>query len=162
MKKTLLFTLLFLLAGSLAFSLASPVDLVLNTQITAVSALAVNSSTTTSTKTISEEDIGSAVTIGYTYEGNQLVKINIKSLNVTQGDTSFRLVTSPVNIPIPYTLTIDPGSGTQTAVTHNSPINLIATNGVYDLSRNLVITLASGNYPAGAYTDTLTFEIIAQ
>lgn len=162
MKKTFLFTVLFLLVGSLAFSLAGPVELVLNTNITAVSSLTVNGQSTTSSMTISEANIGTSVNVGYTYQGNQPVSIRISSANVTQGNTSFRLLTSPANIPLPYSLTIDPGTGIQVAVTHATPINLKDTDGVYDLSCNLVVKLSSGNYPAGAYADTLTFEVVAQ
>ena len=62
MKKTLIITTIFLLIGMLAFSLADPVNLVLNTTIAPVSALTVNGvggPGSTSTKIIEETDLGS-------------------------------------------------------------------------------------------------------
>ncbi|MPN33181.1 hypothetical protein SDC9_180665 [bioreactor metagenome] len=66
---------------------------------------------------------------------------------------------------IPYSLTIDydgAGAGTQTAVTSGIGAALVHTGGIYNLDSTLIVTLTSGTYAAGTYSDTLTFEIVAQ
>lgn len=169
MKKTLIITTIYLLIGMLAFSLADPVNLVLNTTIAPVSALTVNGvggPGSTSTKIIEETDLGSAISIPFTYIGNQPVNLKVTSTNASTYNTSFRLIVSGTPAQyIPYSLTIDydgAGAGTQTAVTSGIGAALVHTGGIYNLDSTLIVTLTSGTYAAGTYSDTLTFEIVAQ
>lgn len=153
MKRIVWITALLMFAVVQGFSLAPPVQLELNTIIEPFSALTVNG--TVGTATIVP---GSPATINYTYQGNQLVKLTVSSAN------GFKLrhsdfATRPTWI-INYTMTLDYGSG-QTSVVNNQAVALLDTNGVYNLAKTMVITAAAGTYPAGSYTDTLTFTITA-
>jgi hypothetical protein len=147
--------LIFLLSPYALFALASPVDLQLNTTIPAVSTLQVNGGTDTATFTP-----GTPLTIPYTYFGNQLVKMQITSANgFNLRHTLYETYNTWV---IPYTMTFDYGSGTQTTVVNGSSVNLIDYHGTYDLAKNMVFSAENINYAAGSYSDIITFEVIAQ
>ena len=136
-------------------ALASPVDLELNTTIPAISTLQVNGGTGTTPFVP-----GTPLSISYTYEGNQLVKMQITSaygfnLYHTLQETYATWV-------IPYTMTFDYGDGVQTTVVNGSAINLVDYHGTYNLAKTMVFTADNINYAAGSYSDTITFEVIAQ
>ena len=154
MKKIVLITALLMFIATLGFALAPPVQLELNTIIEPFSALTVNGAVGTATIVP-----GTPKTINYTYLGNQLVNLTVSSAN------GFKLrhstySTHPTWV-INYAMTLDYGSGL-TAVTNNQAVALVDTNGVYNLAKTMVISAAAGTYPAGTYTDTLTFTITAQ
>lgn len=156
MKKSLITLLAILILSPFAvFALADPVNLQLNTIIDAVSTLQVNGGTTTATLVP-----GNVLSVGYTYVGNQLVKMKIISTN------NFYLRHSDYAAHntwvIPYSMTFDYGSGTQIAVVNGSSVNLLDTNGTYNLAKNMIFSAISSRYAAGSYSDTLTFEVVAQ
>ncbi|MHC1691587.1 MAG: hypothetical protein AB9828_00980 [Sphaerochaetaceae bacterium] len=155
MKKMYLMIGLLWVATSLAFALDTPKTLLLETSVAAQSALTVNGGTGT-TYIIEPASFGSAVTIPYTYVGNQLVSLTVTSTNSMQlHHTDY----ATYGWHIPYTMTLDYGDNVQTAVTSGSPVAMVDDNGVYDLERNMQITVTAGTYAAGTYADTLTFTI---
>lgn len=156
MKKILLALVVLLSIGNFAlFALAAPVNLQLNTTIAPVSTLQVNGGTGTATFVP-----GTPLTIPYTYVGNQLVKMKIISANgFNLRHTQYATYNTWV---IPYTMTFDYGSGSQTSVVSGSSVNLLDTNGTYNLAKNMIFSATNSQYAAGSYSDTLTFEVIAQ
>lgn len=158
MKRLLLLVFIVALAQTL-FALASPVNLVLNTTIAAVSTLTVNS--TVSPKTVAP---GQTYEIPYTYVGNELVKLKVTSAyGFYLRHTNWNATTNQFWV-VPYYMTLDYGDGNQTLVDSGVAVNLVDTNGVYNLNRIFVVEVDDGgpNFPAGSYSDTLTFQIIAQ
>ena len=154
MRKTNFILAAFLILGSLAFG-ADTANLTLNTTIAANSALTVNGGTDNTTIVP-----GTPATVNYTYVGNSLVKLTVDSANGMQLRHSTYSTHSTWIIP--YTMTLDYGSGTQTAVVDDAVVNLVDTTGTYNLAKTMVISAAAGTYAAGAYADTLTFTITAQ
>lgn len=153
LKKIVLTAALLIIAISVGFALAPPVQLELNTIIEPFSALTINN--TVGTATIVP---GTPLPINYTYQGNQLVSLTVSSANgFTLRHSDF---TNHATWIINYTMTLDYGSG-QTAVTNNQAVPLVDTNGVYNLAKTMVFTATAGTYPAGTYSDTLTFTITA-
>jgi hypothetical protein len=157
MKKSMIILVVLLGISSLALfaDYAPSVDLRLETQIDAVSTLQVNGGTG-STVFVP----GTPLSINYTYVGNQLVKMQITSAN--SFNLRHSLYASHNTWVIPYSMTFDFGSGTQTAVSSGVGVNLVDTNGTYNLAKNMVFSASNGQYAAGAYSDTLTFQIVAQ
>ena len=144
---------LLIITISLGFALAPPVQLELNTIIEPFSALTVNGAVGTATIVP-----GTPKTINYTYQGNQLVSLTVSSANgFTLRHADF---TNHPTWIINYAMTLDYGSG-QTSVVNNQAVALVDTNGVYNLAKTMVISAVAGTYPAGTYTDTLTFTITA-
>jgi len=156
MKKNLIVLVVLLAISHFAlFALAAPVDLQLNTTIPAVSTLQVNGGTTTATFVP-----GTPLTIAYTYVGNQLVKMQITS--AYGFNLRHSLYAAHNTWVIPYSMTFDYGSGSQTSVVSGSSVNLVDTNGTYNLAKNMIFSATNSQYAAGSYSDTLTFEVIAQ
>jgi len=156
-KKVFLVVIAFFLIGAIATSTAPPVYLQLNTIIEATSNFTVNGSSLTS---IADIVMGEPKSIPYTYEGNYPVTLTILSaFNFNLRHSGYEVSNS---WKIPYSMTMDYGNGTQVPVPNNTAMDLIDTNGAYDLASNMIITLTQGNYPAGSYTDTLTFTITAR
>ena len=154
MRKTTFILAAFLILGSLAFG-ADTADLTLNTTIEANSALTVNGGAASTTIVP-----GTPATVNYTYVGNSLVKLTVDSANGMQlRHSTYATHNTWV---IPYAMTLDYGSGTQTSVSDSVAVNLVDTTGTYDLAKTMVISAAAGTYAAGAYSDTLTFTITAQ
>jgi hypothetical protein len=154
-KKVLLVTIIFFLIGAIATSTAPPVYLQLNTIIDATSSFTVNQATATA-----DIILGESKSIPYTYEGNFPVTLTILSaFNFNLRHSDYGNTNSWI---IPYNMTMDYGNGTQVPVPNNTAMDLIDTDGTYDLASNMIITLTPGNYPAGSYTDTLTFTITAR
>lgn len=165
MKKLLIVLAVYLLVGALGFSLADPVDLVLNTTILGTSVLTVNGvSGPNSSSQLEINTLGAPVTVSYSYIGNQPVKLKVTSFNATTYSTGFRLIVSGTPSEfIPYSLAIDyDGLGTYSATASGTSVNLPTSTGIYNLNSTMQITLQDGVYGAGTYTDTLTFEIEAQ
>ncbi len=154
-EKLLLPITIFLLIAACAFASTPPVYLQLNTIIDATSIFTVNQSASTA-----DIVMGEPKNIPYTYEGNYPVTLTILSaFNFNLRHSGYGISNSYV---IPYSMTMDYGNGTQVAVPNNIAVDLIDTNGTYDLASDMIITLTAGNYPAGSYTDTLTFTITAR
>jgi hypothetical protein len=157
MRKLVLVLCIVALAQGL-FALAAPVDLVLNTTILAESILTVNSGAVT--KTVAP---GQTYSIPYTYVGNELVKLKVTSAaGFYLKHTNWNATTNKFWV-IPYYMTLDYGDGLQTLVDNGVAVSLVDTNGVYDLNTNFVVEVDDGgpNFPAGSYSDTLTFQIVA-
>ena len=155
MKKVLLVLITLTLVASLAFALASPVNIVLNTVIAPVSSLTINGGNSTVVVTI-----GQTTTIPYLYSGNELVNITITSAG------GMNLVHTEVpEATIPYTMEFDyDGAGPQAyaAVSNGVAAELVDTHGVYNLSGNFTVTVVDGFYLAGEYADTITFSVTSR
>jgi hypothetical protein len=155
MKKLLMGLIALTLVASLAFALASPVNLVLNTVIVPFSSLTINGGNSTVVVTV-----GGTTPIPYLYSGNELVNLTITSAG------GMNLVHTEVReATIPYTMAFDyDGAGPQgyTAVVSGVPAPLVDTGGVYNLSGNFTITVQDGFYLEGEYADTLTFAVTSR
>jgi len=155
----------YVIGTAVLFALASPVDLYLNTTIPAISSLTVNGAINPNAVAIPHDGAFTGggyrtITVPYTYVGNQLVKIQITSAKGFMLDHSES--TAPETWVIPYTMTFDYGDGNQTTVVNGSAINLVDFHGTYNLAKTMVFSYENIVYAAGTYSDTITFEIIAQ
>ncbi|MFA7589926.1 MAG: hypothetical protein WCY44_00870 [Sphaerochaetaceae bacterium] len=165
MKKTAILITLLLLIGSTAFSLPISRDLELNTTIETEVEFTINDSPEPGPLVIDVFD--TPVAVPYYLKGNTPVKLSVSSSNAVEYPTitDFRLIVAgtPANY-IPYALSIDyTGGGTFTPVVLGAaPVNISHTNGVFEITSNIKVTLTGGNYTAGTYADTLTFTIAAQ
>ena len=136
--------------ASTAFSSIAPEELYLYTQVESYSVLTVNEGVGNATITTGVENA-----IPYRYEGNEPVQLTVTSAN------GLKLVhTSSSSNTINYTMTLDYGNG-HVSVINGVPTALVDDNGLYDLSKSMLVTPESGSYRTGTYTDTLTFMITA-
>lgn len=156
--------ILLILSPCTLFALASPVDLELNTTIPAISTLTVNGASASPNSVAFDLSATSepyrTLTVDYTYVGNQLVKMQITSANGF--NLRHTMYTTYNTWVIPYTMTFDYGDGVQTTVVNGSSVNLVDYHGTYNLAKTMVFSYANINYAAGSYSDTITFQIIAQ
>ncbi len=162
MKKIALVVSTLCIVATMAFALADPVNLVLNTIVAPYSTLTLFPETNPLVLVVTEN--GASKTVGYTFEGNELVNITITSLH---GQLStFRLKHDTAEATyMPYGITFDydgAGPAGQTQVTHGQPAELIDTNGIYDLTGTFVIQIPAGFYMDGTYSDTITFAITSR
>jgi hypothetical protein len=155
MKKLLSVLITYTIIGSLAFALATPVNIILNTIIVPFSSLTINGGNDST-----DVQAGQTTTIPYLYYGNELVDISITSAG---GMNLVHLVIPEATIP--YTIQFDyDGIGPlgYTTVVNGDRTPLIDTHGVYNLNGNFTITVDAGRYQAGRYSDTLTFAVTSR
>lgn len=156
-KKTFLCLLVFLFGVLFeVFSLAGPVELILNTVIPSTSEFMILEPSPVGLT------LGTPKTVGYTYNGNSLIYLTITSSNPS-GTNQMRMKHTELAYYIPYTMTLDydgMGSEGQTPVHNNFKRLLGGFNNGYDLTGTFVITTAgSENYLEGDYADTITFTL---
>jgi hypothetical protein len=162
MKKFALVVSTFFIIATMAFALADPVNLVLNTTIAPHSTLTLFPETSPLVLEVTET--GASKSVGYTFVGNELVDLTITSLH---GElNTFRLKHDTAEATyMPYGILFDydgAGPGGETSVTYGQSTALQDTDGVYDLTGTFTIQILPGNYAEGTYSDTVTFSITAR
>jgi len=162
MKKFALVVSTFFIVATMAFALADPVNLVLNTTIAPYSTLTLFPETSPLVLEVTET--GASKSVNYTFEGNQLVDLTITSLHGQLNTFRLKHDTAEATY-MPYGITFDydgagPEGQTQVPYGENKPLQ--DTDGVYNLAGTFVITIPAGFYMEGTYSDTITFAITSR